>query len=69
MTGEHNLRVITRNRTALAPNGRQYCGLALVTNLATSNFKEYELLNPEEFEILACVGTVRGIKGKVFVIA
>lgn len=38
--------------------------VALVIN--KSNFKEFELQNPDKHEVLAAVGSVKGIKGIFF---
>ena len=69
LADEHNLGVITRNRMQLAPNGRQYGGVAIVYNKGTTALKPFHLVNPNSYEILAAVGTTRGIKGKIFVVA
>ena len=64
-----SLGVISRNRNEVANNGRQYGGVALFYRLATSSFKPFELNNPLGHEVLAGVGTIKGIKGKVVCIA
>ena len=69
ISGEHNLNVIFRNRTEIAANGRQYGGVAIVANLSRVNLKPFQLVNPDDHEVLAAVGTVHGIKGKVFCLA
>ena len=61
-----SLGVIHRNRDGVAANGRQYGGVAMFYRLATSSFKEFDLINPEGHELLATVGTVKGVKGKIF---
>ena len=61
-----SLGVLHRNRENVARNGRQYGGVAFFYRLATSSFKEFELANPDDHEVIATVGTVKGIKGKVF---
>lgn len=63
---EHNLGVITENRPTMAANGRQYGGVALVFDKRNASFKKYDIVNPEQYEVLACVGTVKGVKGKIF---
>ena len=64
-----SLGVISRNRNEVANNGRQYGGVALFYRLATSSFKPFELNNPLGHEVLAGVGTIKGVKGKVVCIA
>ena len=66
---QYGLGILVRNRAAIATNGRKYGGVALVYRLRTSNFKEFTLHNPDNHEVLACVGKIHGIKGKVFVIS
>ena len=63
-----SLGVVYRNRDDVAANGRQYGGVAFFFRLATSSFKPFPLHNPEGYEILAVVGTVKGVKGKIFCI-
>ena len=60
-----SLKAIVRNRPTVASNGRSYGGVAFVFRKRTSNFEHYPLLNPQCHEILATVGSVSGIKGKV----
>ena len=65
----NNLTVLSRNRNELAGNGRQYGGVALVCRNKTCTFSEFNLVNPNNYEILAAVGNVTGVKGKIFAIA
>ena len=66
MEGRFSLGLITRQRQEIAPNGRQYGGVAFVYRLKTAKFEEFPLHNPENYEILATVGKVTGVKGKFF---
>ena len=63
-----SLGVIARNRDAVAANGRQYGGVALFYRQRTSSFANFEIINQDGHEVLAAVGSVKGIKGKVFCI-
>ena len=60
--------MLARNRQNRARNGRQYGGVALTFRKKTSSFREFPLVNPESFEVLACIGKVNGIKGKIFAV-
>ena len=62
------LGAIVRNRTSIAANGRAYGGVALLYRKSSASFKEFPLTNPDGHEVLAAVGKVTGIKGKVFCI-
>ena len=64
-----NLGIITWERTQMAMNGRRYGGLAFIYSLTTCSFREFPLVNPENYEILTTVGDVRGVKGKFFIIS
>ena len=66
MVDKHALSMITRERTMAAANGRQYGGVAFVYRLETSKFEEFSIVNPEDYEILATIGRVTGVKGKIF---
>ena len=63
-----SLGVISRNRQTSAVNGRQYGGVAFFYRYGTSSFREFPLTNPAGHEVLATVGKVKGIKGKIFCI-
>ena len=65
----HSLSVLVRNRTTIATNGRQYGGLAIVSRNLTTKLEHFPLLNPEDHEVLAATGKVKGIPGKLFVLA
>ena len=69
LADEHCIDIIIRNRQDYARNGRQYGGVALTFRRSKCSFKEFELVNPDNYEVLAAVGKVHGIKEKVFVIA
>ena len=64
-----SLEAIVRNRTNTATNGRSYGGVAFVYRKSKASFKPFPLINPEDFEVLATVGKITGIKGKFFVIS
>ena len=61
-----SLGIINRNRSIAAANNRQYGGVAIVYRYKTSRFDEFPLINPNEHEVVAAIGKVNGIKGKVF---
>ena len=64
--GRFSLGVITRNRQEVATNGRQYGGVAFFFRPSCSSFKEFQLNNPENYEVLATIGGVKGVRGKIF---
>lgn len=43
-------------------------GVALFYKNSKTHLVEFPLVNPEDFKALACIGTVHGIEGKVFVL-
>ena len=63
-----SLGTIFRNRDSVAANGRKYGGIAFFYRRATSKFDRFELVNPEGHEVLATVGRIVGVRGKVFCI-
>ena len=66
---KYQLGIIARNRDTAAANGRLYGGVAFVFRKSSGNFKEFPLTNAANHEVLACVGSITGIKGKVFVLS
>ena len=64
-----SLGIINRNRTTCAANLRQYGGVAIVFRYKTTKLEHFPLVNPDDHEIVAAVGRVTGIKGKVFCLA
>ena len=64
-----SLGIINRNRSICARNLRQYGGVAIVYRYATTKLDEFILDNPNEYEVVAAVGKINGIKGKVFCIS
>ena len=64
-----SLGIINRNRAICATNLRQYGGVAIAYRFKTSKFEEFVLTNPLEHEVVAAVGKVVGIRGKVFCLA
>ena len=69
MVDRYSLGVVTRERENIARNGRQYGGVAFLYRLRSSKFDLFALHNPENYEVLATVGRVDGVKGKIFVIS
>ena len=69
LTDKYGLGILARNRDRAASNGRLYGGVAFLYRKSRGSFKEFVLQNPDEHEILACVGSLKGIKGKVFTIS
>ena len=69
MAFRFSLGVVYRNRDDVAANGRQYGVVAFFFSLATSSFKPFPLHNPEGYEILATVGSIKGVKRRVFCLA
>ena len=63
------LGMIARNRDRAAANGRLYGGVAIIFRLKTVTLKEFKLVNPQGYEVLAAVGKVSGIPGKIFCLA
>ena len=63
------LDAIVRNRNIVANYGRSYGGVAFVYRKARASFKNFPLVNPENYEVLATVGKVNGIKGNFFVLS
>ena len=62
------LQSIVRNRTTIANNGRSYGGIAFVYRKSRASFNHFPLVNPDDHEVLAPVGKVHSIPGKVFCI-
>lgn len=63
MKGNYLLDITVRNRHCLARNGRAYGGIGIVTRRSRTSFKEFNITNPENFEIVAVVEKVHGVKG------
>ena len=64
---EYGIKALFRNRTAIASNGRQYGGVALLYRGSSVKMRNFPIINPEEYEILVTTGTVAGMSGKLFV--
>ena len=60
---------ISRNRQPSAANGVCYGGVALLWRESLGQFREIELRNPEDHEVLAAAGSVRGLSRKVAILA
>ena len=69
MLDNHSLGILTRDRGTTAANGRRYGGVALVYRLRTTKFTIFPLTNPNEYEVLAAIGKVQGVKWKIFAIS
>ena len=63
----HSLGIITRNRSHVARNGRQYGGIALIYRLS-SKFSVFPFPNRSDFETMATIGNIKGVKEKVGVV-
>ena len=62
-----SLKAIARNRSTIANNGRSYGGgVAFIYREKSSKFDRFDLVNPDDHEVLATVGSVHGVKGKIF---
>ena len=66
--GEHGLDAFLLNRQEVAANGRQYGGLAILSRSASTKFKKFDIVNPDDFEVLCVAGKVNKIREKVVVI-
>ena len=62
----YSLSIISRSRTATAINGRTYGGVAFIYRKSRGTFKEFAISNPANYEVLATVGKVKGVKNKIF---
>ena len=62
----YSLGIIARNRGPNANNSRAYGGVALVYRLSLASFKHFTFPNPDDYEVLATLGKVKGIKPKIF---
>ena len=60
-----SLGALVRNRSHIANNGRSYGGVALIYRKSKASFENFHLTNPDDHEVLAAVGKVHGIKGKI----
>ena len=69
LSSRYSLGMFTRERGRAASNGRQYGGVALVYRLRTTKLERFTLSNPSNFEVLAAVGRITGVKGKIFILA
>ena len=62
----YSLGIIARNRGLNANNGRAYGRFALVYRLSLASFKQFACPNSDDYEVLATLGKVKGIKPKIF---
>ena len=62
----YSLGLIIRNRSTRAANGRQYGGVGIVSRSSRLTIKNFQLNNPANFEVIAGVGKIPGVKGKLF---
>ena len=65
----YSLGIISRSRQPNANNARAYGGVAIIYRLSRATFKRFEVANPDDYEVLAAVGKVQGVKSKVLCIA
>ena len=63
------LGMLARNRSTPAANGVTYGGVAVFWQEAHCGLKETKISNPDNFEILACAGNLKGHKRKMCVLA
>ena len=63
------LSILSRSRTRIVANGRQYGGIAIVSRNSTPKLDAFPPINPDDHEVMAAVGRVVGIPGRLFVIA
>ena len=68
-TNKYAVGIISRNRTICAANNRQYGGVSIIYRRKTTSLAAFPLVNPSEHEVVAAVGKVNGIGGKVFIVA
>ena len=66
LVDKYSLSMVSRERSRAAINGRQYGGVAVVYRKKRCKFEPFTLVNPMDHEVLALVGKIVGIKGKVF---
>ena len=66
---KYSIGLIGRNRTTCAVNNRQYGGVAVVYRKKSTTLREFPLTNPLAHEVVAAVGKINGIRGKVFIVA
>ena len=64
----HGLGMVCRNRRANA-NGVSYGGVAVIWKESLGNFRTFAVKNEESFEVLSCVGTIKGHSRKIVIIA
>ena len=62
-----SLGLLVRNRTNVASNGRQYGGIALLFRLS-SKFACFTFPNPSDYEVMAAVGKIKGVREMVAVV-
>ena len=65
----YSLGIISRSRLPNANNGRAYGGVALIYRLSRATFKAMDYRNPSDFEVLASLGKVKGVKGKLLAVS
>ena len=69
MEARFSLGLLTRERSLAASNGRQYGGVALAYRLKTTRLDPFPLNNPNDYEVLAALAKVDGVKTKIFTMA
>ena len=66
LSNAYSLTLIARCRAQAAQNSRTYGGVAFVYRQSRGSFKEFVIANPNNYEVLATVGKIAGIKSKIF---
>ena len=69
LNSRFSLGMMSRERDVAASNGRQYGGVAIIYRRQTTRLERFHLTNPSNFEVIAAVGKVTGVKGKIFFLA
>ena len=69
MKNAYSLGILSRSRRPNANNGRAYGGVAVVYRMKNATFKPFNIPNPDDFEVLAAVGKVKGVSGKILCVS
>ena len=63
----HGLRMLVRNRTTIAANGRKYGGVAIVSNNNKAGLQPFTLDSRKDFEVVAASTRIKGV-GRVAIV-